>query len=66
MMKQVFKAIKEQDGAQADLSIIAWSTWRGERTVWVLGTYPSGIEEGLSFFFFLLIFFFFLTKSAMK
>lgn len=60
MMKQVFKAIKGQAGAQTELSIITWSTWRGERTVWVLGTYPSGIEEGLSGDLF------FLTKSAMK
>lgn len=32
-MKQAFKAIKEQAGAEAELSIIARSTWRHERTV---------------------------------
>lgn len=49
MMKQVFKAIKEQAGAQAELSIIARSTWRHERTVWVLSTFSTaGTAEGLS------------------
>lgn len=48
MMKQVFKAIKGQAGAQAGLSIIARSIWWGERTVWVLRAQPPGIEEGVS------------------
>lgn len=59
MMKQVFKAIKGQAGAQAELSIIAWSIWWGERTVRVLRAHPSGIEEGVFGDFFKI-------KSAVK